>query len=80
MLARGRSPLDWSAPHVTRARAAATPLFSGVFDNMHKKRPLLRRRRRSAVARKIRGSGLMHTSEKISHQMGVTVNLLVPQK
>ena len=60
MQVRGRSPHDWSAPFVARARAAATPLFSraGPFDYMHKILPLPRHCRRRAAARKIRGSGL----------------------
>ena len=59
MQARGRSPLDWSAPLVARARAAATPLFSrvGPFDYTHKILPLSPRRHCRAAARKIQGSG-----------------------
>ena len=56
----GWSPLDWSAPLVARARAAATPLFSSVgpFDYTHKILLVPRRRCRRAATRKIRGSGL----------------------
>ena len=59
MQARGRSPLDWSAPLVARARAAATPLCSrvGPFDNTHKILPLARLRRGRTAARNIGGSG-----------------------